>query len=94
MDIAMFGIYTLYGRQQMDRLIQVYFEGSCTREERIKIYCYVYACRLLWSSWCEYKRHLGVDFRENTLLRYQYAKDYYRIVRDELGEEGPKWGIK
>lgn len=91
MDIAMFGIYALYGRQQMDRLMQVYFEGSCTREERIKIYCYVAACGLLWSNWCEYKRHLGVDFGEYPLLQYQYDKDYYRIVRNELEEEGPDY---
>ena len=93
-DIAMFGIYALYDRQQMDRIIQSYFEGQCTREDRIKIYCYVAACGLLWSNWCEYKRHLGVDFGEYSLRQYRYAKDYYRIVRDELGEESRKWGIK
>lgn len=93
-DIAMFGIYALYDRQQMDRLIQIYFEGNCNREDRIKIYCYVAVCGLLWSNWCEYKKHLGVDFGEYSLRQYRYAKDYYRIVRDELAEESQKWGIK
>ena len=93
-DIAMFGIYALYDRQQMDWMLQSYFEGQCTREDRIKIYCYVAVCGLLWSNWCEYKRQLGVDFGEYSLRQYRYAKDYYRIVRDELGEERRKWGIK
>lgn len=93
-DIAMFGIYALYNRQQMDWLLHVYFEDQCTREDRIKIYCYVAVCGLLWSNWCEYKWHLGVDFGEYSLRQYRYAKDYYRIVRDELREESQKWGIK
>lgn len=57
---------------------------------RIKIYCYIAACGLLWSNWCEYKRNLGVEFGEYSLRQYRYAKDYYRIVQDELKklEEG------
>ena len=44
----------------------------------------------LWSNWCEYKRNLGVEFGEYSLRQYRYAKDYYRIVQDELKklEEG------
>ena len=49
-----------------------------------KIYCYIAACGLLWSNWCEYKRNLGVEFGEYSLRQYRYAKDYYRIVQDEL----------
>lgn len=93
-DIAMFGIYSFYDRQQMDLLINMYFQGMCTREDRIKIYCYIAVCGLLWSNWCEYKRYLGVDFGEYSLRQYRYAKDYYRIVHDELGGECQKWEIK
>lgn len=84
-DIAMFCIYSLYDRASCDRLIDLYFEGSCPRETRLKIYCYIAACGLLWSNWCEYKRALGVEFGEYSLRQYRYAKDYYRIVRDALG---------
>lgn len=83
-DLAMFCIYALYDRAQVDRLIDTYFCGRCPRETRIKIYCYIAACGLLWSNWCEYKRNLGVEFGEYSLRQYRYAKDYYRIVRDEL----------
>ena len=58
-DIAMFAIYALYDRQQIDTLIDAYFPEGCPGETRLKIYCYVAACGLLWSNWCEYKRQLG-----------------------------------
>lgn len=83
-DIAMFGIYSLYNREQMDQLIDLYFEEKCSIETRIKIYCYVAVCGLLWSNWCEYKRNLGVEFGEYSLRQYRYAKEYYQIVREEL----------
>lgn len=83
-DIAMFCIYSLYNKHQVDRLISIYFDGKCSKEVRIKIYCYIAACGLLWSNWCEYKRSLGVEFGEYSLRQYRYAKDYYKIVMDEL----------
>ncbi len=83
-DIAMFCIYSLYNKQQVDQLIDIYFEGTCPYEIRIKIYSYIAVCGLLWSNWCEYKRSLGVTFGEYAFCQYQYAKDYYKIVREEL----------
>ena len=79
-DIAMFAIYSLYDKAQTDRLIDLYFEGACPPETRAKIYCYVAACGLLWSNWCEYKRKLGVEFGEYSLRQYRYAKDFSRLV--------------
>lgn len=93
-DIAMFGIYSYYDKEQMDKLIQMYFNDACPADVRIKIYCYIAACGLLWSNWCEYKRRLGVDFGEYSLRQYRYAKEYYRVVCDELGEERKEWGIE
>ena len=87
-DIAMFCIYSLYKKEQVDHLIDLYFEGNCDDRTRIKIYCYIAVCGLLWSNWCEYKRKLGVEFGEYSLRQYRYAKDYYKIVQQELREEG------
>lgn len=84
-DIAMFCIYALYNKRQIDCLINIYFENKCPDETRIKIYCYIAACGLLWSNWCEYKRSLGIEFGEYSLRQYRYAKDYYKIV---IAEEG------
>lgn len=83
-DIAMFCIYALYNKRQVNRLINLYFENACPRETRIKIYCYIAVCGLLWSNWCEYKRSLGVEFGEYSLRQYRYAKDYYKLVQEEL----------
>lgn len=79
-DIAMFCIYALYDREQADQLIDIYFENKCSEDVRTKIYCYIAACGLLWSNWCEYKLDLGVEFGEYSLCQYRYAKDYFKIA--------------
>ena len=83
-DVAMFCIYALYERKQVDQLIDIYFENKCEEETRTKIYCYIAACGLLWSNWCEYKRNLGVEFGEYSLKQYRYAKDYYKYARERM----------
>ena len=89
-DIAMFAIYAMYNKDQVDKLIDAYFEGQVEEAIRIKIYCYIAICGLLWSNWCEYKRICGVEFGEYSLKQYRYAKEYYRIVAQMLGEEERK----
>ena len=85
-DIAMFCIYALYDRTQIDHLIDLYFENACPKQTRIKIYCYIAVCGLLWSNWCEYKAALGVEFGEYSLRQYRYAKDYSRLALTEMEE--------
>lgn len=84
LDIAMFCIYSMYNRQQVDNLIDIYFENKCNQQTRIKIYCYISMCGLLWSNWCEYKYTLGVEFGKYSLAQYRFAKDYYNIVIEEM----------
>ena len=86
LDIAMFCIYSMYDRKQIDHLIDIYFENKCDQQTRIKIYCYISMCGLLWSNWCEYKYTLGVEFGEYSLAQYRFAKDYYKIVIGRNGE--------
>ncbi|MCR5811598.1 MAG: NTP transferase domain-containing protein [Lachnospiraceae bacterium] len=86
-DIAMFCIYSLYDRQQCDRLIDLYFDGKCDLTTRIKIYIYIAMCGLLWSNWCEYKRKLGVEFGEYSLRQYRYAKDFYRAAKELMEQK-------
>lgn len=87
-DVAMFCIYALYDKAQIDKLIDLYFVKGCTETDRIKIYCYISVCGLLWSNWCEYKRNLGVEFGEYSLRQYRYAKEYYKIAIDEMKKLG------
>lgn len=86
-DLAMFSIYSLYDKNQADRLMDIYFGGACPEAVRVKIYCYMAVCGLLWSNWCEYKRNLGVEFGEYSLRQYRYAKDFYRIAQEKLQGE-------
>lgn len=85
-DLAMFSVYSYYDRDEIDKLINLYFENKCSKETRIKIYCYVAVCGLLWSNWCEYKLSLGVEFGEYSIKQYRYSKDFYKIVKEEIGE--------
>ncbi len=86
-DLAMFCIYAMYDKVQTDRLIDIYFSGSCSHSTRVKIYCYIAACGLLWSNWCEYKRNLGVEFGEYSLRQYRFAKEYYKRAKEEMARE-------
>ena len=83
-DIAMFCIYALYDKEQCDHLIDIYFEGNCPKNIRTKIYCYIAACGLLWSNWCEYKRALGVEFGEYSIRQYMYAKEFYKYAKERM----------
>lgn len=86
-DIAMFCIYSLYNKKQVDRLIDIYFQNKCDKITRAKIYAYISMCGLLWSNWCEFKRNLGVEFGEYSLRQYRFAKDYYRYAIKEQGSK-------
>jgi thiamine kinase-like enzyme len=77
----------MYDKEQVDRLIDIYFDGQCERMTRAKIYAYISACGLLWSNWCEFKRNLGVEFGEYSLRQYRFAKDYYRFAIREFNSE-------
>ena len=87
-DIAMFIIYAMYDREHAEQLIDAYFTEGCDIATRIKIYCYISACGLLWSNWCEYKRDLGVEFGEYSLRQYRFAKEYYKIAKELMLKEG------
>jgi len=87
-DIAMFIIYAMYDREQAERLIDAYFTEGCDTATRLKIYCYISACGLLWSNWCEYKRDLGVEFGEYSLKQYRFAKEYYTLAKELMQKEG------
>ena len=93
-DLAMFAVYSAFDRAKLDHLIDLYFEGQCPRETRIKIYCYAAACGLLWSNWCEYKSSLGVEFGEYSLWQYRAAKEYSRLAEREIKQITQKLSLR
>lgn len=84
LDIAMFAIYAMYDRQDVDRLIDAYFSEGCPDLVRMKIYCYVAISGLLWSNWCEFKRMKGVEFGDYAQKQYDYAKKYADYFHSEM----------
>lgn len=87
LDIAMFAVYAMYDRQQVDNLINLYFSEGCGHPTRMKIYCYIAVSGLLWSNWCEFKRHCGVGFGVYAQRQYDYAKEYSAIFLEEYRKE-------
>ena len=87
LDIAMFAISAMYDRQQVDDLINLYFPEGCSNPTRLKIYCYIAVSGLLWSNWCEFKRHCGVEFGVYAQRQYDYAREYTAIFLEEYRKE-------
>ena len=87
LDIAMFAVYAMYDRQQVNNLIDLYFSEGCSNPTRLKIYCYIAVSGLLWSNWCEFKRHCGVEFGVYAQRQYHYAKEYTAIFLEEYRKE-------
>ncbi len=85
-DLAMFCIYSMYDNDRIDRLIDIYFDDKCSYKNRIKIYCYIAQCGLLWSNWCEYKSVFEIDFGDYALSQYDYARKYYEYAKDMIGK--------
>ena len=86
-DIAMFAVSSGYNKKELDGLIEIYFPEGYTQEIKTKIYSYVALCGLLWSNWSEYKTLLGVELGEYPLVQYNYAKDFYKIAKEEMGRK-------
>lgn len=83
-DIAMYCLYAMYNKKQVDFLIDAYFNEGCRKTTRLKIYCYIAIGGLLWSNWCEYKIKKGAEFGEYSIKQYRFAKEYCKIVKKEL----------
>ena len=80
-DLATFCLFAEYNEEQVDSLIDTYFERVCEPEIRRKIYAYISICGFLWASLSEYQITLGIDLRDYSNSMYGYAKKYYKEWR-------------
>lgn len=84
-DLAMFALYAMYTRQELDFIIDIYFDNNCTFENKRKIYAYMALGGLLWSNWCEYKMCLGENFDSRyPKFQYEAAKYYTELVDSSI----------
>ena len=83
LEVAMFIVYSLFNRQEIDRIIDIYFEHQATPLKRYKIYSYIAIVGLLWSNWCEAKQDQELLNSSYAQQQYNYAKTFYQIVFDE-----------
>ena len=83
LDLAMFIVYSLFDRQEIDRIINIYFENQVTPLKRYKIYSYIAMVGLLWSNWCEAKQDEALLNSSYAKQQYNYAKTFYQIIFDE-----------
>ncbi|MGF7110191.1 phosphotransferase [Treponema pedis] len=85
-DLAMFSIYSYYENEQIENLMNIYFEREPSENERLRVYCYVVLGGFLWALWTSYKQALGIEFGDYGLKMYRYAKDYYKKIKRLLKE--------
>ncbi len=83
MDISMCAIYSYYGEEDMERLFRLYLGREPRQDERFALYACAALGGFLWSLWAVYKKALGEEFGEYTLIMYRYAKTYYKKCRTE-----------
>ena len=86
LDIAMFIIYAMYDQEETEKLIDLYFINGCDKLTRMKVHCYIAVGGLVWSNWCEFKRHCGVEFGAYAQRQYDYAREYSEIFFREYRE--------
>lgn len=91
LDVAMFIIYAMYDRDSAEKLIDLYFSDGCDKATRLKIYCYIAVSGLVWSNWCEFKRHCGVEFgafmhSDSMITRESIPKSFSRNTGRHLAE--------
>lgn len=87
-DIAMFSLYSYFEEDQIESLMQRYFQREPDYDERIRVFIYTALAGFLWALWTAYKQALGVNFGDYGMKMYRYAKDYYKRVRDLEEEAG------
>ena len=83
-DLAMCAIYSYYNIEETENLMGTYLGREPEMEERLVVYAYMALGGFLWSLWAVYKAALGEEFGEYTLIMYRYAKDFSRIVQNNL----------
>ena len=86
LDVAMFIIYAMYDREEAEKLIDLYFIDGCDKLTRMKVHCYIAVSGLVWSNWCEFKHHCGVEFGAYAQRQYDYAREYSEIFFREYRE--------
>ena len=74
LDVAMFIIYAMYDQEAAEKLIDLYFIDGCDELTRMKLHCYIAVSGLVWSNWCEFKHHCGVEFGVNMTTQENTAR--------------------
>lgn len=81
-DVAMFAVYSLLDKQEIDRLIEIYQDGATDSLQKKKIYAYISIMGLVWSNWSEFQKISGQDLGEYALGQYRFAKEYHRYFHE------------
>lgn len=79
-DLAMFSVHGGLEKDNVDKIMEIYFERKPTEEERLRVYDYISMCGFLWYLWSEYKEALGEDFTEYKLRMFDIAQNFCKEV--------------
>lgn len=77
-DLAMFGISQVYTENQMDVLLNLYFEQRPSVFEKKLFYGYISLASELWYLWTVLKEISGDDYGAYKLQQLTYSKKYLK----------------
>ena len=86
-DIASFIINNDYSHQDVDRILEMYFERPLTKEEIRHYYAYIALSAYFYFSWGVYMENTGADIGEFSYLWFKYASNYGDEAMEMYKEE-------
>ena len=79
-DIATFIIGCTHTKEQVDRILELYFQRTPTREEQRHYYAYIAICSYYYFSWGVYEESIGKDVGDLTYIWYSYLMNYGNLA--------------
>ncbi|MDR2378927.1 MAG: phosphotransferase [Bifidobacteriaceae bacterium] len=78
MDVAMYGIFSYFGRRRLELSLEVYLGRPAAPDELARLCLYAALAGYLWSLWAHHKGASGQDFGGYGLDMYNYLRRYHR----------------
>lgn len=82
LDIAMFCVYSGFGREEVDAALRAYVGAEPSASIRRKVYAYCGLAGLVWTVWCELRRKAGAAYDEYQEIQYGYPRRFFDLLLD------------
>lgn len=88
-DVASFIVGGEHTKQQVDRLLELYFERPLTKDELRHMYGCIALCSYHWLMWGIYRQSVGHDAGSLLYYWYRYAVEYSKLALGMYSSKEP-----